>query len=248
MPDDVLMITHEAPSVITVEILERVNRFVVKTRFLGKKKTIILAHLNNTGRLEQYLTCGKKAWLYPLPVPKKTTHRLFAVEDKSTKGAIVDTSYQMTIFENLVKTQSIPYLKEHQVIKRNARVGSSLIDYLLRPRGRAADGELYLEVKSAVYRDDGLAMYPDCPSIRGHKHVKELQHLSQSGIRTMILFIAALPDVIAFRPHSEADPVMARLLKSANDSGVELRAISFHFNPQAGNIVFDNLDLPVVLE
>ncbi len=241
------MNAYEAPPVVLGEILERINRFVVKATLHDEENTIILSHLNNTGRLEQYLISGKKAWFYPLDNPKKTTHRLFAVEDHENKGAIIDTTYQMMIFERLVEEQRVSFLRQYRVVRRNARIGSSLIDYLLQSRAKDEDNLLYVEIKSAVYREDGFAQYPDCPSIRGHKHVQELTELARNGINSMILFIAALPEVVAFRPHVRADPTMGELLKVAKKSGVELKSISFHFNPQKNRIVIDNLDLPVVL-
>ena len=55
-------------------------------------------------------------------------------------------------------------------------------------------------MKSAVLRDGEYASYPDCPSTRGQKHVKELIKLRKDGKRAMLVFICALSGVKKFRP------------------------------------------------
>lgn len=64
----------------------------------------------------------------------------------------------MKAFEEAVKKKVIPWLVNCKIIKRNTRLGSSLIDYLFK----CTKELLYLEVKSAVLRGDEIyAMYPD---------------------------------------------------------------------------------------
>jgi sugar fermentation stimulation protein A len=43
------------------KVIERLNRFVVKVRIKNK---IILAHLNNTGRLEDFIKKGKNCFAF----------------------------------------------------------------------------------------------------------------------------------------------------------------------------------------
>ncbi len=243
-----MLIHVDAPSVVPGILLRRKNRFVVEI-VLEHDEREILAHLNNTGRLEQYLVAGKKVHVYSLSKPRKTTHRLFSVEEDSDsrKSAIVDTSYQMKIFEHLIARKYLPHFASYRIERRNVKIGHSLLDYLLVSEKKVKK-HLYLEIKSAVYRRDGFAMYPDCPSPRGHKHVRELISLARHKIRTAILFIAALPNVRAFRPFKEADPKMASLLQEARQVGVELMALSFHHDPSKNAIVIEDFVLPVVLD
>ncbi|MDP3879458.1 MAG: DNA/RNA nuclease SfsA, partial [Dehalococcoidales bacterium] len=146
------------------------------------------------------------------------------------------------VFEKALEMRLIPWLDDCRSFRRNARLGDSVIDYLLE-----GDGEqVYLEVKSAVLRQGHYAMYPDCPSARGRRHIRELtQHVSEGG-RAIILFIAALPGVTAFKPNQSGDPELCDLLAEARKAGVELRSIGMYYHPEDSYLYLSSPDLRVV--
>jgi hypothetical protein len=57
-----------------------------------------------------------------------------------------------------------------------------LIDYLIERKNK----KYLLEVKSAVMKYKNFAMYPDCPSIRGQKHIKGLINIKSTRITDRI--------------------------------------------------------------
>jgi len=223
--------------ILTVAIRRRLNRFVVSVEHKGKMRR---AHINNTGRLEQFLVPGRTGFgLFP-PRPGATDMRLFAVADGNA-AAVIDTQLQMRAFERSVEAGLIPWLKGYTSFKRHAPQEHSRIDY----RWEGAGAPLWLEAKSAVLRQGERAMYPDCPSLRGQRHIRTLTALAQAGGRAAILFIAALPRVNAFSPHRAADPVHSDLLKQAAASGVGLHAIGMYFDPGDAAVRLYAADLPV---
>ena len=149
----------------------------------------------------------------------------------------------MTAFEKALELGLVPWLGGYRMVRRNAPLHHSLIDYLLEGDG----GVIYLEVKSAVLRGGDYAMYPDCPSERGRKHVRELTAHRRHGGRTVILFMAALPGAKAFKPYNGGDPELCRLLVEADRAGVELRALNIVYQPQGSFVSLVNPDLPVEL-
>ena len=222
-------------------ILRRLNRFVVEISIDGRPHK---AHINNTGRLSELLIKGRRAFCTSLKKPRKTECRLFAVEERNL-GAIIDTQLQIIVFETILTRGLIPWLKGAKILKRNPRLGESVLDYLLE-----RDGEkIHLEVKSAVLRggrDGRYAMYPDCPSLRGRRHIRELIDHVEGGGRGLVLFIAALPNVRAFKPNRQVDPEIHRLLLEAHKAGVEIRAIGLYYNPKDRFVHFYNPNLEVV--
>lgn len=220
-------------------IIQRLNRFVVKVEI---KKQIHLAHINNTGRLQEFLVHGKKAYCFKTNTGGTTDFRLFAVKETGL-GALIDTQLQMKAFEKMVDAEALPWLKGFRIHKRNPRLGRSLLDYLLKDGGT----EIYLEVKSAVLRDGDFATYPDCPTTRGQRHVRELTRYAQGGGKAVIVFMAALPQVTAFRPYLPGDPILHELLRKAKAEGVNIRAIGLHFNPEDSAIHLFNPDLRIAL-
>lgn len=229
------------PNVLECEIVGRLNRFVVRVA-LAEGFTNV--YLNNTGRLAEYLVKGRRGYCVENPPGCKTRYRLFAVEEDGL-AVLTDTRMQMVFFEEAVSRGVIPWLRGCSISKRGVKLGPSSIDYLVSCSGK----QVYLEVKSAVLRGDGCyAMYPDCPTLRGRKHVKTLiEHVSSGGCGA-ILFIAALPHVTAFKPYVHGDPEMAKLLRRAREVGVLLKAIRMCYEPTSSTVWLEDPDLKIELD
>ena len=220
-------------------ISRRLNKFVVEVTVKGESYR---AYLNNTGRLTQFLARGKVGFCLRKKTGK-TDLRLFSVKDREL-GAIVDTKLQTEAFEKSLKDGFIPWLDGYKLIRRNVKLGDSVIDYLLeRDRER-----IYLEVKSAVLRDGKHAMYPDCPSMRGRRQIRELIRHTGGGGLGILLFIAALPEVEAFKPNREVDPEVYKLILEAERRGVEVKSISIHYDPRDRSVILSNPDLRVLFD
>ena len=221
-------------------IIGRLNRFVIEVLVKGNHYH---ASTNNTGHLNEFIVAGRGAFCIPHQKPLKTDFRLFAIEERNF-GALIDTQFQMSAFEKALQMGLVPWLEGYRMSRRNAPLDNSLIDYLLEGNG----APIYLEVKSAVLRDGDYAMHPDCPSARGRKHIRDLTRLSRNGGKAIILFMAALPEVEAFKPNKSADPELCRLLLEARHAGVEIKALNIVYQPQGSFISLLNPDLPVKLE
>jgi sugar fermentation stimulation protein A len=149
----------------------------------------------------------------------------------------------MKAWEKSLEMGLVPWLQSCRILKRNARLGDSLIDYLLECQGQL----VFLEAKSAVLRESDYAMYPDCPSARGRRHIRELTNHVRQGGRAIIMFIAALPDVRAFRPNRLADPELCGLLVEAQRAGVTLKSVGMAYCPEGAYIYLFSPDLKVEL-
>ena len=224
----------------TGRIVRRLNRFVVLVRFDGDLKR---AHINNTGRLNEFMTAGREAFLLPGKPGGKTDFRLFAVRDGHA-GALFDTQFQMRAVEKALDEGLFPWAEDCRMVRRNPRLGESVMDNLLDCSGNP----VYLEVKSAVLRAGRFATYPDCPTLRGQRHILELTEHSASGGRAAILFVCALPEADGFKPFHPGDPEIAPLLRRAQKEGVIIKAVGMQFNPSAGFVEIYHPDLPVFLD
>ena len=237
-------------------IIERVNKFVVRVKIEGKN---ILVHLNNTGRLEYFIKNGKVAILLPIANQnmqtlsglkrnlqsknRKLKYRLSMVKEDKGIFAIIDTSLQMKCFEIALEKGYISWLKGAKILKRNFRINNSLIDYLIEYK----NNKYLLEVKSTVMKYKNFAMYPDCPSIRGQKHIKDLTELQfESEYQSIILFIAGMKNISAFSPNKNADPKIYELLKIAKNKGVKLKSIQIYFSEKSKSIILKNDNLPTL--
>ena len=231
----------EIQSPIECKVVKRLNRFVVEIKVDNLREK---AYINNTGRLSELLVENKTGYCLKNSKPLKTSYRLFAISDHEL-AALIDTQLQMKAFEKALINNFIPWLKECEIIGRNVQLGKSKIDYLVKCMNK----RIYVEVKSAVLRgNERYAMYPDCPSVRGRRHILELlSNLSKGGF-SILLFIAALPKVDAFRPNREGDPEISKLIKRGIKRGLIVKAISMCYDPRSSVVRLDNPNLKVELE
>ena len=197
------------------------------------------ALITNTGRLEEFMVEGRKAFCIPKQ-GGKTEFILIGFLEKEGRGAIIDTRTQAKAFERALELGLISWLKNWKIKKKEVKIGNSRLDYLLNYNGE----EIWVEMKSAVLRDGEYASYPDCPSTRGQKHVKELIKLRKDGKRAMIVFICALSGVKKFRPYKKGDPKIAELLKEAKKIGVEIRGICISLLP-TGEVILEDDNLAI---
>ena len=149
----------------------------------------------------------------------------------------------MRAFEIAVSKNMVPWLKECKLVRRNVRIGSSIIVYLFK----CLKERLYLGVKSAVLRKNSYASYTDCKSLRGRRHLRELVNLSRQGEKCAIVFIAAIPAMEAFIPNKDVDKVYYELTKKAVDIGIVVKATALYFNLINNDIYMYDSDLMVKL-
>ncbi len=227
------------PHTDVCNIVRRENRFVVRVLVRGSEER---AYITNTGRLRELLISGKKGYCIR-STGVKTNYRLIAVEDNNL-AALIDTKIQEDTFKILVRNNKISWLRNCVIVKRAPRLNKSVLDYLLECNGKT----IYVEIKSAVMRYNRVyAMYPDCPSLRGRRHIRELITHVENGGYGVIVFIAALPHIKYFKPNRNADAVIATLLQNAHKVGVLIKAINIVYDPESQHILLLNDDLPVIL-
>ncbi len=205
-------------------VRRRLNRFTVQVEIKGE---LYKAHITNTGRLQEFIKSGNRGVLVPIN-GAKLLYRLIGVK-KRNYYALIDTRLQNSAFEIMIDKGLIPWLRGFKLVKRNPRVGDSLLDFMLVDE----NGEkVFIETKSAVLEgNNGEAMYPDCPTERGRRHILRIIEMRKKGINAMIVFISGLRDALCFKPYDKGDPMIPELLRELYilDSS-SIRAISIYLS------------------
>ena len=80
----------------------------------------------------------------------------------------------------------------------------------------------YLEVKGCTLEREGHAYFPDAPTERGVKHLRELTELRRQGRCAAVLFLVQMKGVHAFSPNDGTDPAFGAALREARGAGVEI--------------------------
>ncbi len=208
------------PKLVEASFVERLNRFAALVNVNGKEA---LAHVPSSGRLKELLLPGAAVWLRPAHAPsRKTAFTLEVVRAQNGTMVSIDTGMTNRLVELALKEKAIPPFSECIKIKPEAAYHLSRLDFRLECRGT----ETWIEVKSVTLVEGGTALFPDAPTERGRKHLKELERIVSAGGAASVLFLVQRNDAVRFAPNSEQDPDFAQALASARRAGVQILAYS----------------------
>ncbi|MHA1521568.1 MAG: DNA/RNA nuclease SfsA [Promethearchaeota archaeon] len=221
--------------------LDRENRFVGTVDIQGQ---IHKCHILNPGRMVKFLIPGAQVLVENRSNPKRKLDYslLYVIHPESL--ILIDSQVPNAIInEGLNQKKLEPFLQVRK-IRREVPYGNnkkSRIDFLL-------DDNIFLEVKATNYESDQIGYFPDAPTTRGQRHVKELIQLAKSNshIKCNILFLAQRTDIHSIRPFDEIDPVFGQLLREAEQVGVRLLAYSIAFEEDGKKAILGD-PIPVEL-
>ena len=130
---------------------------------------------------------------------------------------------------NALLEEYIRALVEDDVqIEREVQLGQSRIDFALREHG----GVRWIEAKCCTLVREGTALFPDAPTARGRRHLRELATARAESHGAAVYFVVQRSDAVRFAPNAETDPEFALALKSAVEAGVAVKALSCHVMPR----------------
>ena len=193
----------------------RPNRFIAEVEVDGE---IEIAHVPNTGRCKELLVEDAVVWLKPSDNPnRKTKFSLHFVENRNVLVSLFSQQANSIVYDAIVDGK-IKELAGYDFHQREKTVDNSRIDIYLEKLNE----KCYVEVKGVTLIVDGEARFPDAPTERGTKHIKELIKLKKEGNRCVAFFLIQHPAGSFFRPNWENDPVFSETLNEAYDAGVEI--------------------------
>ncbi len=193
----------------------RPNRFIAEVEVDG---TLEIAHVPNTGRCKELLVENAIVWLKPSDNPnRKTKFSLHFVENRGALVSLYSQQANSIVYDAIIegKIKELAGYNHHQ---REKTVDNSRIDIYLANEKE----ECYVEVKGVTLIVDDEARFPDAPTERGAKHLKELIRLKKDGNRCAVFFLIQHPIGKFFRPNWENDPMFSQTLNDAYDEGVEI--------------------------
>ena len=208
----------------------RPNRFIVEARLTSGR--LVQAHLADPGRIRELLIPNALLRLRPAPhgAARSTRYSVALVRSSVSPRPWVslDTTLPNRLAEDLLTRGFVVRVGKKWTIQREFRHGRSRFDFRLHCLG---GDEILVEVKSVTLVVEGLARFPDAPTARGTRHLRELERYARSGGRALLLFIVQRDDARAVVPNNTIDPAFTHALVSAARAGVLLRAVRFHLTP-----------------
>ena len=211
--------------------IERPNRFIAVIELNGKRE---ICHVKNTGRLRELLLPGATVWVEYCPMQtRKTKFDLIAVQ-KDEQIINIDSQAPNKIAAEWIKNSGL--FHPESPIKTEVRCGESRFDLWV--------DDTWIEVKGITLNQEGVARFPDAPTLRGVKHLNELAKIAQNGGKAMILFVVQMKGIHHVEPNDQTHPEFGKALRQAAKAGVKILAIDCIVTPN--EIIGDRI-LPVLL-
>lgn len=203
--------------------LNRPNRFIAHIEIDGKEE---ICHVKNTGRCRELLPAGAKVWcLDAQSDTRKTRYDLIAVE----KGNLLINMDSQAPNKAVASWLQKGGFGEISDLKAESTFGASRFDFSFTKDGKPC----FLEVKGVTLEENGICAFPDAPTERGAKHLRELTELAKQGYGAYVLFVIQFSPARYLQPNDVTDPKFGQALRQAAQNGVTVLAMDCAVTPES---------------
>ncbi len=195
--------------------IKRNNRFTAEVMIEGAIERV---HVKNTGRLATLLKENANVTLQRADNANRSTkYDLISVYDNELKWVNVDS-----LVPNKLMHQYLA--KRFDLVKPEFKYGNSRVDFY----AKKDEQQHLIEIKGCTLTFDaksGIGYFPDAPTERGIKHLKELAGAIKEGYHCSIDFVIQMNGIDKVLPNDAVSPEFGVALEQAKAAGVE---VNFH--------------------
>ena len=208
-------------NITKAKFIKRPNRFIAEVEIDGHRETV---HVKNTGRCKELLIPGCEVWLTAPGTPdRKTKYDLVAVRKSNGILFNIDSQAPNKVVKEWLLSQ------DYNVVVPEYTYGDSRIDFYME-RGSK---KYLMEVKGCTLEIDGVGYFPDAPTERGVKHIRELIKAKKAGYNAILTFIIQMDGVSEVRANTDTHPEFGTALEDARKAGVKILFLKCHVEPDS---------------
>ena len=227
----------EYGKMVEARFLRRINRFTAFVELNGQEEMV---HVKNTGRCKELLLEGARVFLEEADKEgRKTKYSLIAVY----KGDVLvnmDSQAPNQMAAEALAEGKIKEIGEVEFLKREVKYENSRFDLYYQKGNQKG----FIEVKGVTLEENSVAKFPDAPTERGAKHLRELVKAKEEGYEAAVLFVIQMKGIKEFCPNEERDPAFTAALREASEAGVKI--LAYDCQVEVGKVWIEN-PIPVIL-
>lgn len=215
-------------NIVKGRFISRPNRFIANVEINNK---IEVCHVKNTGRCKELLIPEETTvFVQENDNPKRKTKYSLITVKKGDRLINMDSQVPNKVVYEWIKKGNL--FNNQSVIKMEKKYDKSRFDLYVEEGDRKA----FIEVKGVTLEEDGVVRFPDAPTERGVKHLKELCKCIDEGYEAYIIFVIQMKDVLYFEPNIKTHKEFGEALREAKKHGVNILAVDC-------NITEDSIDI-----
>ena len=204
----------------------RPNRFIAHVEIDGN---VEIVHVKNTGRCRELLPEGAQVWCEKSANPnRKTNYDLICVQ-KGDRLINMDSQAPNAAAGEWLRNGGLGDVTD---VRAEVKFENSRFDFAFQKDGKPC----FMEVKGVTLENDGICAFPDAPTTRGAKHLRELIRAVEAGYQAYVLFVIQMPDVQYLHPNDATDPEFSEALRQAARAGVQVLALDCDVTPDSMKI------------
>ena len=192
------------PNMVPGVFLARPNRFIAHVVIDGNEEIV---HVKNTGRCKELLPLGAEVWCQWSANPNRKTKFDLITVKKGDRLINMDSQAPNTAAGEWLRSGGLGKIEN---LKAETFHGDSRYDFSFTKDGR----QCFLEVKGVTLEDDGVCAFPDAPTERGAKHLRELENAAREGYFACVLFVVQMEKILSVSPNEATDPAFAAAIQS----------------------------------
>jgi len=215
-------------------LIRRYKRFLADIQL---PEGVVTAACPNTGSLMGCCEPGSRVWLSESDSASRKYRHTWEIVEVGKVMVGINTGLPNKLVSEAIVEGVIGELSGYDTVRREVRYGeeASRVDFVLESPDREA---CYVEVKNVTAAATrGIALFPDCVSERGSRHLRELIRMKAQGMRTVQLYCVQRGDVKEVRPADGIDHEYGRALREAIAAGVEVLAYRAKVGPDEIRLV-----------
>ena len=188
----------------------RPNRFIAKVWLDGELETV---HVKNTGRCKELLLPEAEVILEISDNPnRKTKYDLIGVYKVNLGWVNIDSQAPNKVAKEWLEQQDFSFIKPEYTY------GDSRIDFYMEK----GEQKFLMEVKGCTLEIDGIGYFPDAPTERGVKHLRELTKAVKAGYQCYAAFVIQMEGINEVRANVATHEEFGQALEEAKAAGVKV--------------------------
>ena len=211
---------HFEPALQPATLIKRYKRFLADV--ITPDGTELTLHCANTGAMTGCATPGDTVWYSTSDnLKRKYPHSWELTKTQQNHWICVNTLRANQLVREAIMAQRIPELSGYSKLTSEVKYGAenSRIDLMLQAENQP---DCYIEVKSVTLLQEGQGFFPDAVTLRGQKHLRELQSMAEQGQRAVLFFAVLHSGIESVSAAHHIDPRYSDLLKHVQNNGVEV--------------------------
>ncbi len=236
-------------SLVLGTFVERLHRFGATVKVKGREE---YCHVTNSGRLRELLCPGAKVALVdhrddPLAnskAPRKTRYAVRLAYYRK-KWVCIEANIAPKLLKEAWEKHKVPSLSRYDELQAEVPLNThTRFDF--QARNSKTGEKAWIEVKCVTLVDEkGAGLFPDAPSERASKHLRELKTLSHKAkTKCYVFFILQNPYGRGVAPKDETDPIFGKTLRLVSKTQVRLQAFRARIDLQGAEL---DQEIPIFL-